>query len=127
MMARSYSEDLRERVLDAVLVEGMSCRGAAKRYGIGESSAIRWVRRFRTTGKRSHAGTGGHRPSKLKPHRDWLLSLIAAQPDLTLCAICAKLLDVRDVKADTGMVSRFFIAEGISFKKKRSSHRTGQA
>ena len=31
----------------------------------------------------------------------------------------------RGIKADTSMLSRFFTAEGISFKKKRSALRTG--
>ncbi|MFV0643928.1 MAG: IS630 family transposase, partial [Sphingomonadaceae bacterium] len=34
--------DLRERVLSAVMDEGMSARGAAVRFGISESSAIKW-------------------------------------------------------------------------------------
>ena len=42
-MVRAYSIDLRERVLAAVLNEGMSARGAAARFGISESSAIKWV------------------------------------------------------------------------------------
>ncbi|MFB0872879.1 MULTISPECIES: helix-turn-helix domain-containing protein [unclassified Sphingobium] len=46
-MARAYCLDLRERVLSAVLKEGMSARGAAARFGISESSAIKWVKRYR--------------------------------------------------------------------------------
>jgi transposase len=51
----------------------------------------------------------------VKPHRDWLLSAIAAEPDITLAALSARLLAERGVRADTGMLSRFFMAEGISF------------
>lgn len=46
-MVRAYSIDLPERVLGAVLNEGMSARGAAARFGISESSAIKWVKRYR--------------------------------------------------------------------------------
>ena len=49
-MGKAYSQDLRDRVIDAVELEGMSCRGAAERFGIGESSAIRWVGRYRKAG-----------------------------------------------------------------------------
>ncbi|WP_196232839.1 transposase, partial [Sinorhizobium meliloti] len=49
-MARPFSNDLRERVVDAVTGEGLWCRAAAKRFGIGISTAIDWVRRFRETG-----------------------------------------------------------------------------
>ena len=72
-------------------------------------------------------GTGGHRPSKVKPERAWLLGAIGAESDLTLAALSVRLLDARGVKANTGMLSRFFRSEGIRFKKKRSTQRTGPA
>lgn len=49
-MARPYSKDLRERVVTAVVEDGMSCHAAAARFGVAASSAIRWVRRIRETG-----------------------------------------------------------------------------
>jgi putative transposase len=80
-MAGSYSQDLRDRVIDAVEKEGMSRRAAAVRFGVSESSAIKWVRRWRLTGSRAPAGTGGHRPSALKPHlADRAKSLIERIP-----------------------------------------------
>jgi transposase len=125
-MARAYGFDLRDRVIDAVIEGGMSCRGAAARFGVGESSAIRWVGRYQKTGKRDPVGTGGHRPSKVKPHREWLLGVLEAEADITLESLAKRLKDERGVKATTGMLSYFFIAERISFKKNRSSRRTGQ-
>jgi transposase len=49
-MAGPYSQDLRDRVIDAVVQGGMSRRGAAARFGISESVAIKWVERFERTG-----------------------------------------------------------------------------
>lgn len=126
-MARAYGFDLRDRVIDAVIEEGMSCRAAAARFGIGESSAIRWVDRYRRTQDRMPIGTGGHRPSKTKPHRAWLLSLIETEGDLTLEAISERFLAEKSIKADTSMLSRFYMSEGISFKKKHSARRAGEA
>ena len=126
-MGKGYSQDLRDRVIDAVVIERMSRRGAAERFGIGESSAIRWVGRYNGTGERKIVGTGGHRPSKLQPHRDWLLGVLETEPDITLAALAKRFLLERGVKATTGMLSYFFLGEGISFKKKRSAQRTGQA
>lgn len=122
-MARAYTSDLRDRVIDAVLEEGMSCHSAARRFGVSASSAIRWVGRYRKDGSRLPVGTGGHRPSKLKPHREWLLGILEAQPDITLASISQRFLKDKGVKATTGMLSYFFIGEGISFKKKRSTQR----
>lgn len=60
---------------------------------------------------------GGDRRSVLKPQRDWLRELLARENDLTLAAIAARLWAERGVKADASMLSRFFKAERISFKK----------
>jgi len=48
-MARAYSQDLRDRVIDAAL-SGSSARQAAARFGIGLATAIVWVRRAREGG-----------------------------------------------------------------------------
>jgi len=118
-MGKAYSQDLRDRVIEAV-EKGMSCRAAARRFGVSESTAIKWVQRYRATGKRDPVGTGGHRPSVFPPHRDFLLSLRSAKPDITLEALCQALFAERGVKANTGMMSRFLRREGITLKKRRS-------
>lgn len=120
-MASSYSQDLRERVIDAVEVEGMSRRAAARRFGVSESSAIKWVQRYRRTGARGPVGTGGHRRSVLAPERDWLMAVLKDDPGITLEALSRRLLAERGVRADTSMLSRFFRKNGISFKKRRST------
>ena len=61
MMSKTISVDLRRRVVAAV-EEGASCRAAAARFGVGVSSAIRWVSRFRTRGGRQ-AGRQGPLPA----------------------------------------------------------------
>lgn len=55
-MVRPYSMDLRERVVAAVMNEGMSACRAAARLGISESSAIKWVRRHRQTVRSESSG-----------------------------------------------------------------------
>ena len=126
-MARACSQDLRDRVIDAVVIDGMSRNGAAGRFGVSVASAVRWVQGVEREGRRHPVGTGGHRPSKTKPHREWLLSMIEAEPDLTLVALSIRFFEERRVKADTGMLSRFFQSEGISFKKKRAAQRARPA
>lgn len=118
-MARAYSMDLRERVLAAVLNEGMSARGAAGRFGVSESSAIKWVRRHRETGSVAPSKIGGHKPRLLAGDlRVWLLDRM--KTDFTLRGLVADLAE-RGVKVDYVQVWRFVHAEGLSFKKKRSS------
>ena len=126
-MGRAYSQDLRERVIGAVEQDGMSCRAAARRFGISESSAIKWLRRYRKTGQRTPVGTGGHRPSVLAPHLGFIEAVRLEQPDITLQALCDRLAAERGVKSDTGMMSRFFRRQGITVKKRRSRHRSAIA
>ena len=117
-MAKPYSQDLRDRVLDAIDKDGMSRRGAAERFGIGESSAIKWMERLERTGSRTTARMGGYKPRKLDPHRAFLEAARAEKPDVTLQALCDRLLTERGVKADTSMMSRFFRRLGVTFKKR---------
>lgn len=49
-MAKPFSDDLGERIVGAVIVDGLSCRAAAKRFNIVVSTAIGWVRRLCETG-----------------------------------------------------------------------------
>lgn len=43
-MPKAYSQDLRDRVIDAVEKDGMSCRAAARRFG-DQMGAARKTRR----------------------------------------------------------------------------------
>ncbi|MFB0876050.1 MULTISPECIES: IS630 family transposase [unclassified Sphingobium] len=114
-MAKPYSMDLRERVVGAVLQEGMSCHAAATRFGVAASSAIKWVRRVRETGSATPGQMGGHKRGILSgPNRDWLLERTAT--DFTLRGLVAELAG-RGVKVDYVQVWRFVHAEGLSFKK----------
>ena len=118
-MGRAYSQDLRDRVIDAVENEGVSCRAASRRFGVSESSAIKWLQRYRKTGQRTPVGTGGHRPSALAPHLGFIEAVRRDKPDITLQGLCDRLMAERGVKADTGMMSRFFKRVGITVKKRR--------
>jgi transposase len=71
-MPRPYSQDLRDRVIDAAKRGEMSRRAAARRYEISETVAIKWLERVERDGSREPVGHGGHRASKLMPHRDFL-------------------------------------------------------
>ncbi len=109
-MVRAYSMDLRERVVAAVLNEGMSARGAAARFGVSESSAIKWVRRQRETGSVAPSKIGGYKLGLLTGElRDWLLD--RAKRDFTLRGLVAELGE-RGVKVDYVQVWRFVHAEG---------------
>jgi transposase len=120
-MPKPYSQDLRDRVIDAVETGKMSRRAAARHYAVSQSAAIKWLERVERDGSREPVGHGGHRPSKLMPHRDFLEAARAEKPDITLQALCERLSTERGVKADTSMMSRFFRRIGVTVKKRPSS------
>jgi transposase len=123
-MARAYSQDLRDRVIDAAL-KGMSARQAAARFGIGDATAIVWVRRARQSGERRAHKQGQPRRSKLDPHREFLLAAIEATPDLTISELLERLLSERGVKAARATLWTFLDRCGLTFKKNRPCERTG--
>ena len=84
----AVSDDLRERVVEAVVLGGLSRNQAAARFKVSVASAVRWVKRFRTTGEISPAPSGGDRRSgRIEAHHDYLLGLVRRSPDLTLLEI----------------------------------------
>jgi len=123
-MVKAYSEDLRERVVRRV-VSGKPIREVAAVFGVSVASVAKWSLRLRATGSVAANPMGGDRRSKLPPHREWLLQVIAVETDLTLEALAARLLAERGVRADAPMLCRFFKAAGISFKKKLVRRRAG--
>ena len=121
-MAKPYSQDLRNRVIDAVRTGKMSRRAAGRHYAVSESAAVKWVERVEREGSREPVGHGGHRASKLMPHWDFLETARAEKSDVALQALCDRLLAERGVKADTSMMSRFFRRIGVTVKKRPLSH-----
>jgi len=120
-MAKSYSVDLRKRVL-AAIGSGASARSAARVFSVSPSSAVKWGQRWRSTGQVEASPVRGHRRSPLVEHADWLLALIAGQADLTLEEINERIGE-RGVSTSVSSLWRFFNGRGISFKKKPSRQR----
>ncbi len=123
-MAKPFSVDLRERVVAAVEQGGLSRREAASRFGVGISTAIAWVRRFRKTGSVAPGQMGGHKPKAIRgEHQIWLVARIR-EKDFSLRGLVAE-LGARGLKVDYHSVWNFVHAEKLSFKKNRARQRAG--
>jgi transposase len=81
-MPSSYSAEMRERVI-ARVESGASRREAAEHFEISPSAAVKWLQRWHDDGSATATPRGGS-TSPLEKHANWLLALIAKQPDLTL-------------------------------------------
>lgn len=118
-MSRAYSQDLRDRVIDAALKDDLSARGAAGRFGIGVATAVVWVRRARETGDRTAKPRGHAKGSKLDAHREAILSWIDDKDDITIAEIRERLAVERDMTAGVGTVWSFLDRCGLTFKKRQ--------
>ena len=118
-MASAYSQDLRDRVIDAVIRGEMSRRAAAARFGVSESSAIKWVQRFERSGSRAARRMGGYLRPKLEPHREFLEALRGEKSDITLSRLLKKSLRLRNeeckrdfLRLDAAHVRSFGVKSG---------------
>jgi transposase len=103
-MAKGYSKDLRARAV-ALVEDGESRREAARVLGLGASTTIRWIERWATTGSVAALPGTGHSRSPLEAHRQWLLDLVAAEPDLTLekDPLAAQIREAAENRYDLGL------------------------
>lgn len=117
-MARAYGLDLRQRVIDAI-AGGLSTRAAAGRFSIGVSTAGAWYRQWRATGHIRPGRQGARAGSKLDPLEGFILGLVAAEKDITLAEIAARVESEQGVRSCAASVHGFFRKRGVTYKKRR--------
>ena len=116
-MVQAYSGDLRGRVIKAA-ADGLSARQAAARFGVGVSTAIVWVRRFRADGEATARRQGKPRGSRLDAH-DFILALVeAGTKDISLAEIVARLEAERGLRVGITSVWKFLDRHGLTYKKR---------
>ncbi len=120
-MASADSQDLRDRVIGAVARGEMSRRAAAARFGVASPRPSSGCSASNGAVSRAASKMGGYLRPRLEPHREFLEALRAEKSDITLQALCDRLLAERGVRADTAMMSRFFRRIGVTLKKRHLS------
>jgi len=119
-MSHAYSVDLRQRVVDYVL-SGHSCASAGERFGVSESSAIKWTRRYRETKEIAPKKLGGDRRSKaIEAAGAQIFALHAAHLDITLSDLQQALSNDGLVFSTTALF-RFLKRHGLTLKKSRGT------
>jgi len=120
-MPKSYSGDLRERVIEAAEL-GTSRREAAERFEVSVSSAVKWLQRWRESGSAAPKPRGGS-VSPLEGRRGYWLC-VAEQPDLTMVETVAELRKQR-IRTSRSSLWRFLDRHGVTLKKKACKPRNG--
>lgn len=117
-MTQSYSADLRSRVIQAGL-NGLSARAAAKRFDVGPSTAIVWIRRFRESGESLARRQGKPKGARLDAHEEFILGLVEETKDISLAEIAACLEVEHGLRVGITSVWTFLDRHGLTFKKRQ--------
>ena len=122
-MGRGLSQDLRDRVV-AAIDGGMSCRGAAVRFGVSAASAIGWRQLSLRHGTPAAKRQGGDRRSgRIEAHAAFILGAIETTDNITLVELQAQLAE-RGTPVGIGTLWRFFDRHRIKRKQDRTRRRT---
>src|SRR5690348_14097027 len=120
-MPKSYSQDLRQRVIEAVEM-GASRHEAADRFEVSVSSAGKWLRRWRESESAAPKPRGGS-VSPLEAYAQEILTMLAAPADLALKETVGALRQ-RGIRAGDSALSRFYGRDRVTFKQKPPGGRT---
>ena len=73
---KPLSNDLREKFVHAVLIEGMTCRAAGERFAVSHSAVIKIVRQFVETDAIDPQKVGGSRKPALVKCYDMVRAIV---------------------------------------------------
>jgi len=118
-MALPYSRDLRERVVEAVEA-GQSRQGAARRFGVSPSFAIKLLQQWEKTGTLEPRQVGGQKDFALRAHEALVRQLVANHPDQTIDELNER-LGLAGISISRAAVGRFLVALDLTVKKRRST------
>ena len=118
---QSYSQDLRERVLWA-LDRGEGPSSIARRLEVSRVWVYQVRDRVQKSGKRTSFQIGGHRRSRVAEMESVLRAWIAAEPDLALSELSARLAK-QDVLIKPGALWHQLNKWNLTFKKNPARQR----
>jgi transposase len=84
---RSYSQDLRDKLISSYNKHGHSNAVLAAQFGISVPTAREWVRRYKITGDYSSKQGVGRGRKRLFDNRDAVLNYLESNPDVNAIEI----------------------------------------
>lgn len=116
---KSYSLDLRQKVIETYENEPISQRQLAKRFRVAPSFVTKLLKQYREMGKLAPKPRPG-RPKTLKSeHFELVEALVKAQPDLTLGELCQALEEKASIKVSEPTMCR--VLKQLNFTRKKKS------
>ena len=119
---KSYSQDLRDRVLWA-LDRGERPAAIARRLEVGRVWVYQVRNRAQKTGQRTSFQIGGHRRSRVAEIKSVLCAWIEKEPDLSLAELCERLAN-QGVAIKTGALWHQLNKWNLTFKRNPARQRT---
>lgn len=123
-MPAAYSTDLRRRVRDAYQNKEGSQRQIASRFKVSLTFVRNLLRHERITGTIAPKQyTRGPSPKITSDIGELILSKIEKQPDILLKELCDYVEEKTGIKVSQSTMYRFLLKNGLTRKKKVSTHR----
>lgn len=123
---RAYSQDLRDRVLNA-LERGERPTDIAVRFEVSRGWVHEIRKQLRVDGRRTSLQIGGHRKSLVEPLQAVLREWIAERPDLTLAEMCERLAKEQGISIKVPALWHQLDKWGLSYKKNPARQRARTA
>jgi transposase len=117
---RTYSHDLRERII-AAREDGHSAEEVARLFRVSRRSVERYWRKYQSTGAVEPEQRGGYRRSCLEGHDRSLRAWIGEKKDLTLAELRERIL--RDLGIKVGNTALWHRLERLSLSYKKNAAR----
>ena len=119
---RTYSRDLRERII-AARAKGHSTAEVARLFRVSKSSVERYWNQYQRTGKFEPKQRGGYRRSCLEGHDGSLRAWIGEKNDLTLVQLRERILHDLGIKVGNTALWHRLERLGLSYKKNAARRR----
>jgi len=113
---QALSEDIRSRVVSFV-EDGGTRREAARKFGIGAASAVRFVAQWRREKTLTAKPQGGDRRRKLARWRDEIIAVVEGRPDITMPELADVMRDRHGLSVDPSACRNSSVVRGTPIKK----------
>jgi len=122
---KPYSQDLRDRIIQALEAGTATQRAIAERFCVSGSFVEKLWQRWRNNGSSAAKPHAGGRQRHLKDHLELLRTEVAKQPDATLAELRDRVVAAQGPAVSTATLCRALQRLKLPLKKSRSTPRNG--
>ena len=122
---KSYSQDLRNRIITAPEAGTETQRAIAERFCVSGSFVEKLWQRGRRSGSSAPKPHAGGRQGTLKDHLELLRTEVAKQPDATLAELRDRIVAAQGPRVSPATICRALQRLRLPLKKSRSTPRSG--